>query len=245
MVVSNEIKDIDSNRKNPSFIFCNNPKEVFFTILKEFFKTNEYRDYISPHSVVETKIIGKGVYIGHNCFIGKDVVIGDNVVIKNNVSIEGKVIIGESTIIHSGVIIGTDGFGYFQNREGLNMKVPHYGGVIIGKNVEIGANSCIDRGTLDDTVIGDNVKIDNFCQISHNVVIKDNTLIIGKASIAGSSIIGMNCWIGPHSIISNGLTIGDGCYIGLGSVVLSDLDENVKVFGNPARVYDKSKNDKQ
>ena len=138
LVVSHEITDIDLNSKNPSFIFCKNPKEVFFSILKEFFKIEEYRDYISPNSVVETKSIDKGVYIGHN-FIGKDVAISDNVVIKNNVSIEGKVIIGENTIIHSGVVIGTDGFGYFQNSEGKNIKVPHYGGVVIGKDVEIGA----------------------------------------------------------------------------------------------------------
>lgn len=240
LVVSNEIKDVVLSSKNLSFIFCKNPKEVFFSILKNFFEQEKYEDYIGVNSVVETKLIGNKVYIGHNCFIGKDVIISDNVIIKNNVSIEGRVVIGENSIIHSGVVIGSDGFGYFQNSEGRNIKVPHYGGVIIGKDVEIGANTCINKGTLEDTIIGDNVKIDSFCHIAHNVVVNENTVIVGKASIAGSTIIGKNSWIGPHSVISNGLTVGDGCHIGLGSVVLSNLEDNVKVFGNPARIYDRS-----
>jgi UDP-3-O-[3-hydroxymyristoyl] glucosamine N-acyltransferase len=241
LIVSKEILNAEDHNKNINFIFCNNPKEVFFSILKEFFKQEEYKNCISSSSVVETKSIGENVYIGHNCYISKNVIIDDNVVIKNNVSIEGKVIIGQSTIIHSGVVIGTDGFGYFQNSGGKNIKVPHYGGVMIGNDVEIGANACIDKGTLDDTIIGDNVKIDNLCHISHNVVIKDNTLMAGKANIGGSSIIGSNSWIGLSAIISNGLSIGDNCHIGLGSVVISNVADNVKVFGNPARVYDKNK----
>ncbi len=240
LVVSNEIENFVLSSKNLSFIFCKNPKEVFFSILKNFFEQEKYEDYIGVNSIVETKLIGNKIYIGHNCFIGKDVIISDNVIIKNNVSIEGRVVIGENSIIHSGVVIGSDGFGYFQNSEGRNIKVPHYGGVIIGKDVEIGANTCINKGTLEDTIIGDNVKIDSFCHIAHNVVVNENTVIVGKASIAGSTIIGKNSWIGPHSVISNGLTVGDGCHIGLGSVVLSNLEDNVKVFGNPARIYDRS-----
>ena len=241
LIVIDNIPEANLFDENINLIICNNPKEVFFTILNEFFKQKEYNNYISPNSVVETNKIGKNVYIGHNSYIGENVEIGDNVVIKNNVAIEGKVSIGNNTVIHSGVVIGTDGFGYFKNSEGLNEKVPHYGGVVIGNDVEIGANTCIDRGTLDNTVIGDNVKIDNLCEIGHNVVIKFNTLIASKTNIGGSTIVKENCWLGSSSTMSNGLVIFENSHIGLGSVVVKDVPEKLKVFGNPARAYDINK----
>jgi len=222
--------------KDVSFIFCEDPKELFFSILKEFFKQKEYKDYISPKSVVETKHIGKGVYIGHNSFVGEDVTIGDNVVIKNNVTIEGKVTIGKNTIIHSGVVIGTDGYGYFQDSEGKNQKVPHYGGVVIGEDVEIGANTCIDRGTLGDTLIGNNVKIDNLCHIAHNVVIKENCSVIAMSVIAGSVVLEKNAYIAPGVIVKNQLTVGENSLVGLGAVVLKDVEKNKVMAGVPAKV---------
>lgn len=236
LVVSNEILKDETNNKNINFIFCNNPKEVFFSILKEFFKQKEYNKYISPNSVVETTSIGKNVYVGHNCYIGSDVIIGDDVVIKNNVSIEGKVKIGNNTTIHSGVVIGTDGFGYFQNSEGKNIKVPHYGGVVIGKDVEIGANTCIDRGTLEDTTIGDNVKIDNLCHIAHNVIIKDNCSVIALSMLGGSVILEKDSYIAPGAIIKNQLTIGENSLVGLGAVVIKDVEKNKVVAGVPAKI---------
>lgn len=191
---------------------------------------------MSPNSVVETNSIGKNVYIGHNCYIGKDVVIGDNVVIKNNVSIEGKVIIGNNAIIHSGVVIGSDGYGYYQDKEGRNIKVPHFGGVIIGENVEIGANTCIDRGTLDNTVIGNNVKIDNLCHIAHNVVIKDNCSVIALSMLGGSVVLEKDSYIAPGAIIKNQLKIGEKSLVGLGAVVIKDVEKNKVVAGVPAKV---------
>jgi len=236
LVVSNEIIDKEILNKNISFIFCENPKEVFFRILQEFFKHEEYGEFISPDSVVETKHIGKNVYIGHNCCIEKNVIIRDNVIIKNNVSIQEKVIIGKNTMIHSGVVIGSDGYGYFDNSEGQNVKVPHFGGVVIGENVEIGANTCIDRGTLDDTIIGDNVKIDNLCHIAHNVIIKENCNVIALSMLAGSVTLEKNAYIAPGALVKNQLTIGENSLVGLGAVVIKDVEANKVVAGVPAKV---------
>ena len=236
LVVDSDINMDEIENKDIGFIICQNPKEVFFSILDEFFKQDKFEDFISPNSVIKTKNIGQNVYIGHNCYIDKNVKIGDNVVIKNNVSIEGKVEIGNNTIIHSGVVIGTDGFGYFKNNEGKNIKVPHYGGVIIGNDVEIGANTCIDRGTLDDTLIGDNVKIDNLCHIAHNVVIKDNCSIIALSMLGGSVVLEQNAYIAPGASVMNQLTIGENSLVGMGAVVTKDVEKNKVVAGVPAKV---------
>lgn len=236
LVVNSDVDVKATHNKDLGFIICDSPKEVFFSILNEFFKQQEYKFFISPNSVVETKSIGKNVYIGHNSYIGKDVKISDNVVIKNNVSIEGKVEIGKNTILHSGVVIGTDGFGYFQNNEGVNMKVPHYGGVIIGDNVEVGANTCIDKGTLDDTVIGNNVKIDNLCHIAHNVIIKDNCSVIALSMLGGSVVLEKNSYIAPGAIIKNQLVVGENSLVGMGAVVIKNIEKNKVVAGVPSKV---------
>ena len=236
VVSSPDIKIKEINNDDIGFIICRNPKEIFFTILNRYFGQEKNDAFISPDSVIMSKKIGQGVCIGNNCYIGPDVIIGDNVVIKNNVSIEGNTKIGNNTVIHSGVVIGTDGFGYFKNNKGKNIKVPHYGGVIIGDDVEIGANTCIDRGTLDDTVIGNNVKISNLCHIAHNVKIHDCCVITAGVVITGSTVIGKNTYIAPGAKIKNQLTIGENSLIGMGAVVLTDVEENKVVVGIPAKV---------
>ena len=237
LVVSGpDIKIKEVNNDDIGFIICKNPKAIFFTILNKFFSQEKYIEFISPNSVVLCKKIGKGVYIGHNCYVGPDVIIGDHVVIKNNVSIEGKTKIGNNTVIHSGVVIGGDGFGYYKNNIGENIKIPHYGGVTIGENVEIGANVCIDKGTLEDTVIGNNVKISNLCHIAHNVKIHDCCVITAGVVITGSTVIGKDTYIAPGAIIKNQLTIGENSLIGMGAVVLADVEDNKVVVGIPAKV---------
>lgn len=225
-----------SSFKSGNFIFCDKPKEVFFTISNHFFQPETNKEYISPNSVVETTNIGNNVYIGHNCYIGPDVIISDHVTIKNNVSIEGKVIIGKNTAIFSGVVIGSDGYGYFQNAEGKKIKVPHYGGVLIGEDVEIGANTCIDRGTLGDTKIGSNVKIDNLCHISHNVVIEENVSVVAHSMIGGSVLLKKNSYIAPSASVMNQISIGENSLIGLGAVVLKDVEDHVVVAGVPGKI---------
>lgn len=225
--------------KGNGLIMCENSKEAFFSIINAFFPQDIYNSFISPNSVVETTTIGKDIYIGHNCYIGKNVTIDDNVVIKHNVTIEGTVKIGKNTIIHSGVVIGSHGFGYYQNSEGKNIKVPQFGGVIIGQDVEIGANTCIDKGTIDNTVIGNNVKIDKLCVIGHNSVLKDNSSMVATSVLLGSVTLEENSYIAPAALIKNQLHIGKNSLVGMGAVVIEDVDDNNVVAGVPAKVIRK------
>lgn len=220
---------------NHNFIVCENSKMVFFEILNEFFYDKPLQRICSD-AIVETKHIGKNVSIGHNCFIGEDVILKDGVIIKNNVQIECPTVVGENTVIGSGVVIGTDGFGYYEDSKGYYKKVPHFGGVQIGKCVEIGANSCIDRGTIEDTRIEDNVKIDNLCHIAHNVHIGENSLVIALSLLGGSCDLKKNSYIAPGCLIKNQVKIGENSFVGMGSVVLKDVDDKKTVVGVPAKI---------
>ena len=227
-----EIKDkyLDMN-----FIFCEHPKEIFFSILNHFYATQKSKT-ISESAIVESNNIGKNCNIGAGSYVGKEVILGDNVFIGCNVVIENKVIIEEKTIIHSGAVIGKDGFGYYKNEEGISIKVPHFGGVKIGKNVEIGANCCIDRGTLDDTIIEDYVKIDNMCHIAHNCHIGKFSKIVALTLLGGSVNIGKESYIAPGCMIKNQVSIGDKCVIGMGAMVLKDVEDERVAIGYPAKI---------
>jgi UDP-3-O-[3-hydroxymyristoyl] glucosamine N-acyltransferase len=222
--------------KKYNIIKCDNPKETFFEILNRFFAVSK-KSEIAPDSIIETQNMGKNISVGHHCYICKDVIIGDNVSIKNNVIIECPTEIGDNTIIWSGVVIGSDGYGYYKRSDGINYKIPHFGGVKIGKNVEIGANACIDRGTLSDTIIGNNVKIDNLCHIAHNVQIEDNAMIIAMSMLAGSSVVRENAYIAPGALIINQKTVGKDAFVGLGAVVIDNVPSGKAVFGVPARIF--------
>lgn len=229
--------------KKVNFLISNNSKELFFSIMNNFFAKTKEKGYISKKSIIETEIIGKDIYIGHNCYIGPTVSIGDNVVIGHNVVIEGRVIIGNNTTIYSGAIIGSDGYGFYKNKEGENIHVPHLGGIIIGRDVEIGANTCIDRGTLGDTFIGDNVKIDNLVQIAHNVEIGENTMVLGQAAVSGSCSIGKNSYIAPKVTVKNQIRIGDNSMVGMGIVVTKNLSDNTVLAGNPPKEHNVNYNE--
>jgi len=233
LIVANSTVDNDISGYN--IICCDNPKEIFFSILNKFFAKPD-EPFIATTAVVETDKIGKNVAIGHHCYVAKDVTIGNNVVIRNNVSIECKAEIGDRTIINSGVVIGTDGFGYYKTESGTNIKVTHFGGVKIGKDVEIGANTCIDRGTLGDTIIEDNVKIDNLCHIAHNVHIGARTYVIALSMIAGSCKIEEDVHIAPGAMIMNQLTVGKNSLVGMGAVVTKNVETNKVVAGVPAKI---------
>lgn len=168
---------------------------------------------IGPHVAVGARVrIGSDVVIGPGCAIGDDVTIGAGTRLAPNVTIQHDVRIGERVRVHSGAVIGGDGFG-FVNDGGVWVRVPQLGRVIIGNDVEVGANTTIDRGALGDTVIGDGVKLDNQVQIAHNVRIGEHTAIAGCTGIAGSTTIGRRCAIGGGVGISGHLDIADDVHI--------------------------------
>ena len=147
--------------------------------------------------------------------------------------------IGNRVKIGAGARIGFDGFGYEQNEDGAWEKFPHIGGVIIGDDVEIGKNTCIDRGTLGNTVIGRGTKIDNLVHIAHNALIGENCIIVCLTCIAGGSQIGDNSWIAPGAIIRDGKKVGRNVLVGMGAIVTKDVEDGITVIGNPARRFER------
>lgn len=234
LIVCNKIKK-NMHSSNFNCIFCEQPKEVFFSILSEFFeKKKEFN--IADTAVINTSKIGNNCCIGHHSFIDADVTIGDNVQIGHNVTILNQVSIGDNTIIGSGSVIGGDGFGYYKDKNNINIKVPHFGGVWIGKNVEIGSNTCIDRGTIDDTFIEDFVKIDNLCHIAHNVCIGAKSKVVALSLLAGSSSLGESVYIAPGTLVKNQIKIEENCVAGMGSMILKNVGKGKVLIGAPAKV---------
>ncbi|MFJ5453543.1 UDP-3-O-(3-hydroxymyristoyl)glucosamine N-acyltransferase [Pectobacterium jejuense] len=189
---------------------------------------------VGANAVIESGAqLGDGVVIGPGCFIGKDARIGACTRLWANVTIYHRVELGEQCLIQSGTVIGSDGFGYANDR-GNWVKIPQLGTVRIGDRVEIGASTTIDRGALDDTVIGNGVIIDNQCQIAHNVVIGDNTAVAGGVIMAGSLKIGRYCMIGGASVINGHMEICDKVTVtGMGMVMRPITEPGVYSSGIP------------
>ncbi|MFK3557492.1 UDP-3-O-(3-hydroxymyristoyl)glucosamine N-acyltransferase [Pasteurella multocida] len=189
---------------------------------------------IGANSVIEDGVtLGDHVVIGANCFVGKNSKIGAYTQLWANVSVYHEVEIGQHCLIQSGAVIGSDGFGYANDR-GRWIKIPQVGQVIIGNHVEIGACTCIDRGALDPTVIEDNVIIDNLCQIAHNVHIGTGTAVAGGVIMAGSLTVGRYCLIGGASVINGHMEICDKVTItGMGMVMRPITEPGVYSSGIP------------
>lgn len=183
-------------------------------------------------SVAEGVELGEGVVIGAGCRIGRNVKIGGGTRLSPNVTIYHDCVVGRDCIIHSGVVIGADGFGFARDRDGSWVKIPQIGRVVIGDDVEIGANTTIDRGALDDTVIGNGVKLDNLIQIAHNVRIGDKTIMAGCAGVAGSATIGDRCMIGGQAGISGHLSIADDVVVSAWTLVAKSIRQPGVYTGN-------------
>lgn len=167
-------------------------------------------------------VLAAGVEIAPGSFIGDDVVIGENTKLQPNVTIYSGCIIGAHCNIAAGAVIGADGFGY-ANQDGVWLKIPQVGRVVVADYVDIGANTTIDRGALDDTIIEEGVKLDNLIQIGHNCVIGQHTVIAGCVGIAGSARIGKHCRIGGAAMILGHLEIADGVTVSPGSMITRSL----------------------
>jgi UDP-3-O-[3-hydroxymyristoyl] glucosamine N-acyltransferase len=175
---------------------------------------------VGPHAWIGAgAVIGENVVVGAGCAIGPGAAIGDDSLLHPNVTVAAGCVLGVRAIVHSGAVIGSDGFGFARDADGSWVKIPQTGRVLVGDDVEIGANTTIDRGALADTVIGDGVKLDNQIQIAHNVHIGARTIMAGCAAIAGSTRIGAGCAIGGGARIIGHIEIADGVQISGGAFV--------------------------
>lgn len=213
--------------------------------------SNPREDYFKLHNILSSKegykrksfntTIGEGCNISKLSSISeKNVVIGNNVIIEDFVVIRENTIIGDNSIIRAGVILGGEGFEY-KRVDGIIMNVNHCGGVVIGNNVEVQYNSCIDKAlyTWDNTVIGDYSKLDNLVHIEHGVKIGKRCLIASRSTFGGRTVLGDDSWVGLGATISNGLILGKKVSISLGSVVTKNLSDGDKVSGNFAINHEK------
>ena len=246
-------KDFSNSRLEKTLIRVDNPVFAYIKALEHF--TPQIKDKIGIHNtavISKSAKIGKNVYIGPNVvidsnveikdfsfigpssYIGENTIIGRKTKIKPNVSIYNDIYIGNFCIIESGTVIGADGFGLtFHNGE--NHIIPHRGKVIIEDKVWIGANCAIDKGTINDTIIGEGTKMDNLIQIAHNVKIGNHCVIAGQSAIAGSTTIGSYVTIAGQVGIIGHLNIGDNCTVASKSQVTKSLEKKSFVSGIPAR----------
>lgn len=178
-------------------------------------------------------VIGDNVVIYPNCFIGDNVKVGNNTVIYPNVTVYSDCQIGNNCVIHAGAVIGADGFGFSPDENGIFSKVPQIGVVIIEDNVDVGANTAIDRATMGATIIRKGAKIDNLCQIAHNVEIGENSAMAAQVGIAGSAKIGKRVLIGGQAGISGHISIADGTMIVAQSGIPNSVRKPETLMGAP------------
>lgn len=230
---------------------CDNPHDSFSKLNYAM-----YSEILPAPQICQTAVIAPTAKIGQNCYIGDHVVIGDNVEIGDNCRLEANsviaegcklgnncrvgacanimhAIIGNNVYIYGGARIGWDGFG-FQTIQGQHKRIPQLGRVIIGNNVEVGANTCIDRGALDDTVIGDGCMIDNLVQIAHNDILGRGCVIVSQVGIAGSCTFGDYVVVGGQAGFAGHINIGSMAQIGAQSGVMRDIEAGTSVMGSPA-----------
>jgi UDP-3-O-[3-hydroxymyristoyl] glucosamine N-acyltransferase len=200
-------------------IVADNPYAYFARVSQLFNTVQLQSPGVHPSAVVSPKAkLGNNVSIGPGCVVGDNAVIGDDTCLYPRVVIYPGCVIGKRVVMHAGVVVGADGFGIAPDGDRW-VKIPQIGGVRIGDDVEVGANTTIDRGALDDTVIEDGVKLDNQIQIGHNVRIGAHTAIAGCVGIAGSAVIGAHCTIGGAAMIHGHIRIVDRVHVSAGTLI--------------------------
>lgn len=225
---------IDQESIFSTLILVKSPKKTFVNILRAMYPDPDLKG-IHPSAIIHPEAtISPSAYIGPNSIIGKCFIGADSMLYGNNYIFDNCHIAERVTIL-PGTVIGGPGFGFAKDDSDEFIRFPHIGGVIIESDVEIGSNSCIDRGTLGNTHIHEGVKIDNLVHIAHNVIIGKNSVIIANAMIGGSTVIGEQVWVAPSSSIRDGLTIEQHALVGMGSVITKNMPAHEVWFGNPAK----------
>ncbi|MDR1116473.1 MAG: UDP-3-O-(3-hydroxymyristoyl)glucosamine N-acyltransferase [Tannerella sp.] len=190
--------------------------------------------YIGTFTYIgEKTVIGNGCLIYPHTYIGDNVKIGDNTIVYPHVTVYEGCVVGNNCIIHAGAVIGADGFG-FAPENGEFKKIAQLGNVILENNVEIGANTTIDRAVMGSTLIRQGVKLDNLIQIAHNVEIGKNTVMASQVGVAGSTKVGSNCMLGGQVGLGGHINIGDNTQVGAQSGIISNVKANARIMGTPA-----------
>lgn len=216
------------------FIYVKNPKRALATVGNKFF-VKRPQPGIHPTAIVDDEAeIDDSVSIGAYSVIGK-AIISAGTVVSPFVRIYDNVTIGRECFIKEGAVIGGAGFGFERDEDGNRFRFPQIGGVRIGDHVDIGGNTCIDRGALSDTVLEDYAKVDNLCHIAHNAHIGKNAVVVACAEVSGSCEVGENTWVGPNACIRDQRNVGCNTMIGMGSVVVKHIGDNEIWAGNPAK----------
>jgi UDP-3-O-[3-hydroxymyristoyl] glucosamine N-acyltransferase len=212
------------------------PRTAFALALRRFGRRPRPQG-VEPTAVVGADCrLGERVYIGHHAVVGDRVTVGDETVIMENVSVAPGCSIGRRCTVFPGVVIGADGFGYQRDEVSREIiKLEHLGTVVIEDDVEIGANTCIDRGALGATRIRAGARIDNLCHIAHNVDVGERAFVIALAMIGGSVRLGDDSWTAPAAAVRNRLSVGAGATVGMGAVVVRDVADGETVAGVPAK----------
>lgn len=229
--------EIPSNK----VISCKHPKLAFIKVVNTFFSylTRTEWPRLGDNPVYPMTVIGEQVTLCRGVVIGSGVVIEDRVVVGPN-TVLANCTLSRNSRIGANCTIGLPGFGFALDELGSWWRFPHSGRVIVGENVEIGSNTCIDRGSIGDTLIGKGTKVDNLVHVAHNVVIGDNCLLIANSMIGGSVTIGDNVWVAPSVSIKNKITVSSNSLLGMGSVLLEDVLEYSVIAGNPGKLLRKT-----
>lgn len=215
-------------------IYVMNPKRALATVGNQFF-VDKLKSGIHPTAIVDKEAeIAETATIGAYAVIGK-AKIGDGTVVSPFVRIYDNVTIGKECFIKEGAVIGGAGFGFERDEDGNRFRFPQIGGVRVGDYVDIGGNTCIDRGALSDTILDDYSKVDNLCHIAHNVHIGKNAVVVACAEVSGSCTIGEETWVGPNACIRDQRNVGCNTLIGMGAVVVKHAGDNEVWAGNPAK----------
>lgn len=231
---------VDAPASGAAIVRCRRPKLAFTRAVNEFFPTllesawpRQGGAPIDPGAT-----IGAGATLAAGVVIGPEVILGERVSVGPNTCI-AHCRVGANVTIGANCSIGLPGFGYEKDEDGRWWRFPHIGRVVIDDGVEIGSNTCIDRGALGETRIGAGAKIDNLVHIAHNVVVGKNAVVIANSMIGGSAVIGDGVWVAPSVSVMNQATIGAGATLGMGAVVLKPVEANAVMVGNPARPLEK------
>ncbi len=225
-------------KQGKRLLVVHNPRMIMARIADHFF-VEKHIPGINPSAVIDPDArIDETAHIGAGCIIGK-VTIGAGTVLMPNVVVYDNVKIGDNCLIQAGVVIGTDGLGCSRDDQGRLTKFPHLGGVVIGNDVEVGANSQIAKGSFSDTIIEDGCKLNGLCFIAHNCHLEENVWITGNTMLCGSVHVGKNTTIFSSVIIRDQRTIGQGVTIGMGAVVTKSIPDGETWVGNPAKKFEK------